>query len=124
MGFDNECNLNIQSLPGEYFCPVCRTVIYFNEAMQTQCTHFYCKPCLTYVAATTQACPYDGYLVSEADSKYNVCITRVVASGKEIYLNPSHMVLLPPMGTPLLFVTTVVLRLYIVKCMTMLSFVL
>jgi hypothetical protein len=69
MGFDNECILNIQSLPGEYFCPVCRTLVYPNEALQTQCTHLYCKPCLSYVAATTQACPYDGYLVTEADSK-------------------------------------------------------
>ncbi|CAL9754335.1 unnamed protein product [Musa acuminata subsp. burmannicoides] len=69
MGFDNECILNIQSLPGEYFCPVCRTLIYPNEALQSQCTHLYCKPCLAYVVATTHACPYDGYLVTEADSK-------------------------------------------------------
>uniref|UniRef100_A0A0D9XX14 RING-type domain-containing protein n=1 Tax=Leersia perrieri TaxID=77586 RepID=A0A0D9XX14_9ORYZ len=69
MGFDNECILNIQSLPGEYFCPVCRTLVCPNEAMQTQCTHLYCKPCLAYIVATTQACPYDGYLVTEADSK-------------------------------------------------------
>ncbi|KAG2607215.1 AT-rich interactive domain-containing protein 1A-like [Panicum virgatum] len=69
MGFDNECISNIQSLPGEYFCPVCRTLIYPNEAVQTQCTHLYCKPCLSYVVATTKACPYDGYLVTEADSK-------------------------------------------------------
>ncbi|XP_062207451.1 uncharacterized protein LOC133909161 [Phragmites australis] len=69
MGFDNECILSIQSLPGEYFCPVCRTLIYPNEALQTQCTHLYCKPCLAYVVATTKACPYDGYLVTETDSK-------------------------------------------------------
>ncbi|TKW17749.1 hypothetical protein SEVIR_5G388300v4 [Setaria viridis] len=69
MGFDNECIMSIQSLPGEYFCPVCRTLIYPNEALQTQCTHLYCKPCLAYVAATTKACPYDGYLVTETDSK-------------------------------------------------------
>ncbi|TKW22413.1 hypothetical protein SEVIR_4G227000v4 [Setaria viridis] len=69
MGFDNECISSIQSLPGEYFCPVCRTLIYPNEALQTQCTHLYCKPCLAYVVATTKACPYDGYLVTEADSK-------------------------------------------------------
>ncbi|GJN17151.1 hypothetical protein PR202_gb04198 [Eleusine coracana subsp. coracana] len=69
MGFDNECILNIQSLPGEYFCPVCRTLIYPNEAVQSQCTHLYCKPCLAYVVATTKACPYDGYLVTETDSK-------------------------------------------------------
>ncbi|KAL6840194.1 hypothetical protein ACP4OV_030004 [Aristida adscensionis] len=69
MGFDNECILNIQSLPGEYFCPVCRTLIYPNEALQAQCTHLYCKPCLAYVVATTKACPYDGYLVTETDSK-------------------------------------------------------
>uniref|UniRef100_J3NBH3 RING-type domain-containing protein n=1 Tax=Oryza brachyantha TaxID=4533 RepID=J3NBH3_ORYBR len=69
MGFDNECILNIQTLPGEYFCPVCRTLICPNEALQTQCTHLYCKPCLAYIVATTQACPYDGYLVTEADSK-------------------------------------------------------
>ncbi|KAK3165977.1 hypothetical protein QOZ80_1AG0040040 [Eleusine coracana subsp. coracana] len=69
MGFDNECILNIQSLPGEYFCPVCRTLIYPNEAVQSQCTHLYCKACLAYVVATTKACPYDGYLVTETDSK-------------------------------------------------------
>lgn len=69
MGFDNECILNIQSLAGEYFCPVCRLLVYPNEAIQSQCTHLYCKPCLTYVVSTTQACPYDGYLVTEADSK-------------------------------------------------------
>ncbi|KAF4374303.1 hypothetical protein F8388_002201 [Cannabis sativa] len=69
MGFDNECILNIQSLAGEYFCPVCRLLVYPNEALQSQCTHLYCKPCLAYVVKTTQACPYDGYLVTEADSK-------------------------------------------------------
>ncbi|XP_078445473.1 uncharacterized protein LOC144714574 [Wolffia australiana] len=69
MGFDNECILNIQSLPGEYFCPVCRTLVYPNEALQAACTHLYCKPCLAYIVATTSACPYDGYLVSEADAK-------------------------------------------------------
>ncbi|CAM0950053.1 unnamed protein product [Alopecurus aequalis] len=79
MGFDNECILNIQSLPGEYFCPVCRTLVYPNEALQTQCTHLYCKPCLTYVAATTQACPYDGYLVTEADSKPLVDLNKSLA---------------------------------------------
>ncbi|KAG0496799.1 hypothetical protein HPP92_001490 [Vanilla planifolia] len=69
MGFDNECICNIQSLPGEYFCPVCRTLIIPSEALQSQCTHLFCKPCLAYVVATTHACPYDGYLVTEADSK-------------------------------------------------------
>ncbi|OMO90566.1 TRAF-like protein [Corchorus olitorius] len=69
MGFDNECIPNIQSLPGEYFCPVCRLLVYPNEALQSQCTHLYCKPCLSYVVSTTRACPYDGYLVTEADSK-------------------------------------------------------
>ncbi|TYH80705.1 hypothetical protein ES332_D03G149600v1 [Gossypium tomentosum] len=68
MGFDNECILNIQSLAGEYFCPVCRLLVCPNEALQSQCTHLYCKPCLTYVVSTTRACPYDGYLVTEADS--------------------------------------------------------
>ncbi|KAJ6823651.1 trithorax group protein osa-like [Iris pallida] len=69
MGFDNECIVDIQSLPGEYFCPVCRTLIYPKESLQAQCTHLYCKPCLAYVVATTHACPYDGYLVTEADAK-------------------------------------------------------
>ncbi|KAJ9172439.1 hypothetical protein P3X46_015680 [Hevea brasiliensis] len=69
MGFDNECILNIQSLAGEYFCPVCRLLVYPNEALQSLCTHLYCKPCLTYIVSTTRACPYDGYLVTEADSK-------------------------------------------------------
>ncbi|XP_063938717.1 uncharacterized protein LOC108199243 isoform X2 [Daucus carota subsp. sativus] len=69
MGFDNECIVNIQSLAGEYFCPVCRTLVYPNEALQSQCTHLYCKLCLTYIVGTTKACPYDGYLVTEKDSK-------------------------------------------------------
>ncbi|XP_024023711.1 RNA-binding protein 33 isoform X2 [Morus notabilis] len=69
MGFDNECILNIQSLAGEYFCPVCRLLVYPTEALQSQCTHLYCKPCLTYIVSTTRACPYDGYLVTESDSK-------------------------------------------------------
>ncbi|KAK7263882.1 hypothetical protein RJT34_31481 [Clitoria ternatea] len=69
MGFDNECIVNIQSLAGEYFCPVCRLLVLPNEALQSQCTHLYCKPCLTYTVSTTRACPYDGYLVTEADSK-------------------------------------------------------
>ncbi|KAH9626611.1 hypothetical protein KSS87_005462 [Heliosperma pusillum] len=69
MGFENDCILNIQSLAGEYFCAVCRTLVYPNEAMQAPCTHLYCKPCLTYVVSTTHACPYDGYRVTEADSK-------------------------------------------------------
>ncbi|XP_020243704.1 trithorax group protein osa-like [Asparagus officinalis] len=69
MGYDNECIVNIQSLPGEYFCPVCRTLVNPSESLQAQCTHLYCKPCLAYLVATTPACPYDGYLVTEADAK-------------------------------------------------------
>ncbi|XP_011624698.1 LOW QUALITY PROTEIN: trithorax group protein osa-like [Amborella trichopoda] len=69
MGFDNESILNLQTLPGEYFCPVCRQLVYPNEALQTQCTHLYCKPCLDWVLIATRACPYDGYLVTEADTK-------------------------------------------------------
>ncbi|XXG71715.1 hypothetical protein AAC387_Pa07g0979 [Persea americana] len=69
MGFDNECIQNIQSLAGEYFCPVCRLLVYPDEALYTQCTHLYCKPCLAYVVSTTRTCPYDGYPVSEADTK-------------------------------------------------------
>ncbi|KAH0711328.1 hypothetical protein KY289_007287 [Solanum tuberosum] len=40
----------------------------FTEKMQS-CTHLYCKPCLAHVANWSRACPYDGYLVTEADSK-------------------------------------------------------
>ncbi|CDP20825.1 unnamed protein product [Coffea canephora] len=69
MGFDIECIIDIQKYPGEYFCPVCRTLVYPNEALQSQCTHLYCKPCLAHVANNTRACPYDGYLVTESDSK-------------------------------------------------------
>ncbi|CAN6471472.1 unnamed protein product [Victoria cruziana] len=79
MGFDNECIPNIQSLPGEYFCPVCRQLVYPNEAIQTQCTHLYCKPCLTYIVSTTRACPYDGYLVTEADSKPLIESNKTIA---------------------------------------------
>ncbi|CAA6661698.1 unnamed protein product [Spirodela intermedia] len=83
MGFDNECILNIQSLPGEYFCPVCRTLVYPNEALQTPCTHLFCKPCLAYIVATTSACPYDGYLVSEADAKPLVESNKLIAEAIE-----------------------------------------
>ncbi|XP_074290194.1 uncharacterized protein LOC141616931 [Silene latifolia] len=69
MGFDNDCILNIQSLAGEYFCAVCRTLVYPNEAIQGPCTHLYCKPCLAYVVSTTHACPYDGYRVTESETK-------------------------------------------------------
>ena len=80
MGFDSECILNIQSLAGEYFCPVCRLLVYPHQALQSQCTHLYCKPCLTYVVCTTRACPYDGYLVTEADSKVISLISLVLNS--------------------------------------------
>ncbi|KAG8368881.1 hypothetical protein BUALT_Bualt15G0092700 [Buddleja alternifolia] len=69
MGFDIECIVDIHTYPGEYFCPVCRTLVYPNEAFQSQCTHLYCKPCLAHIANGTRACPYDGYLVTESDSK-------------------------------------------------------
>lgn len=89
MGFDNECILNIESLAGEYFCPVCRTLVYPNEAIQSQCTHLYCKPCLTYVVGTTHACPYDGYLVTEADSKVGTELNYLLVS------SPFYSFLLP-----------------------------
>ncbi|XP_075503846.1 uncharacterized protein LOC142541132 [Primulina tabacum] len=69
MGFDIECIIDIQTYPGEYFCPVCRTLAYPNEAFQSQCSHLYCKPCLAHIANGSKACPYDGYLVTESDSK-------------------------------------------------------
>ncbi|KAL6577224.1 hypothetical protein OROMI_011500 [Orobanche minor] len=69
MGFDIECIIDIHTYPGEYFCPVCRTLVYPNEAFQSQCTHLYCKPCLAHIANGSKACPYDGYLVTESDSK-------------------------------------------------------
>jgi hypothetical protein len=85
MGFDNEFILNIQTLAGEYFCPVCRLLVYPNEALQSQCTHLYCKPCLTYVVSTTRACPYDGYLITEADSKV-LSLTIVVFIILQLFL--------------------------------------
>ncbi|MCE3216780.1 hypothetical protein HAX54_008010 [Datura stramonium] len=69
MGFDIECIIDIHTYPGEYFCPACRTLVFPNDAVQSQCTHLYCKPCLAHVANGSRACPYDGYLVTEADSK-------------------------------------------------------
>ncbi|XP_022891836.1 chromatin modification-related protein eaf-1-like, partial [Olea europaea var. sylvestris] len=69
MGFDIECIIDIHTYPGEFFCPVCRTLVYPNEALQSQCTHLYCKPCLAHVANGSRACPYDGYLVTESESK-------------------------------------------------------
>lgn len=79
MGFDNECILNIQSLPGEYFCPVCRLLVLPNEALQAQCTHLYCKPCMAYTANSTRACPYDGYLVTELDAKVSFYLNTFLA---------------------------------------------
>ncbi|KAL3624140.1 hypothetical protein CASFOL_032956 [Castilleja foliolosa] len=69
MGFDIECIIDIHTYPGEYFCPVCRTLVYPNEAFQSQCTHLYCKHCLPHIANGSKACPYDGYLVTESESK-------------------------------------------------------
>ncbi|XP_047333177.1 uncharacterized protein LOC124936703 isoform X2 [Impatiens glandulifera] len=69
MGFDYECIVDVSQLAGEYFCPVCSQLVYPDEALKTQCSHLFCKPCLTYTVSTSQACPYDGFLVTEADSK-------------------------------------------------------
>ncbi|XP_047330502.1 uncharacterized protein LOC124934077 [Impatiens glandulifera] len=69
MGFDYECIVDVSKLAGEYFCPVCSQLVYPDEALKTQCSHLFCKPCLTYTVCTSQACPYDGFLVTEADSK-------------------------------------------------------
>ncbi|KAK8931473.1 hypothetical protein KSP39_PZI016313 [Platanthera zijinensis] len=52
-----------------YFYPVCRTLIFHNQPLQSQCTHLYCKPHLAYIVATSHACTYDGYLVADVDSK-------------------------------------------------------
>lgn len=68
MGFDIQRIAKIESVPGEHFCPVCQLLINPNEALQSMCGHLYCKPCLAYVASTTMACPYDGYLVTETDA--------------------------------------------------------
>ena len=86
MGFDNECIVNIQSLAGEYFCPVCRLLVYPNEALQSQCTHLYCKPCLEYVVGTTKACPYEGYLVTEADSKVDLSFSLLACSSAIFFI--------------------------------------
>uniref|UniRef100_A0A0E0D568 RING-type domain-containing protein n=1 Tax=Oryza meridionalis TaxID=40149 RepID=A0A0E0D568_9ORYZ len=122
MGFDNECVLNIQTLPGEYFCPVCRTLICPNEALQTQCTHLYCKPCLAYIVATTQACPYDGYLVTEADSKPLMESNKPLAEtiGKVTVHCQYHKSGCQWHGN-LSDCITHVLRLYTVKCKNMLN---
>ncbi|XP_009792515.1 uncharacterized protein LOC107762919 [Nicotiana tabacum] len=79
MGFDIECIVDIHTYPGEYFCPVCRTLVFPNEALQSQCTHLYCKPCLAHVANGSRACPYDGYLVTEADSKPLIESDKILA---------------------------------------------
>ncbi|KAK6775879.1 hypothetical protein RDI58_026880 [Solanum bulbocastanum] len=69
MGFDIKCIIDIHTYPGEYFCLVFYTLVCPNEAVQSQCTHLFCKSCLAHVANGSRACPYDGYLVIEADSK-------------------------------------------------------
>ncbi|GMP89507.1 hypothetical protein CsSME_00041051 [Camellia sinensis var. sinensis] len=124
MGFDNECILNIQCLAGEYFCPVCRLLVYPDEALQSKCTHLYCKPCLTYIVGTTQACPYDGYLVTEADSKFIVSISGADANGRVLYLSVLPTALVVPLETPQLYATGVESKSCIVKCRNMRRFVL
>ncbi|ONK58017.1 uncharacterized protein A4U43_C09F6990 [Asparagus officinalis] len=47
-----------------------------NEALQAQCAHLYCKRCLAYLVATTTACPYDDYTVTEASSKEHTYLTQ------------------------------------------------
>ncbi|CAH9074888.1 unnamed protein product [Cuscuta europaea] len=79
MGFDIECIIDIHNYPGEYFCPVCRTLVYPNEALQSQCTHLYCKACLAHVSNGDKACPYDGYLVLEAHSKPLIETNKILA---------------------------------------------
>ncbi|GJT55567.1 trithorax group protein OSA [Tanacetum coccineum] len=69
MGFDNDCMLFKHHVPANYFCPVCETHVYPNEALQTLCGHLFCRPCLAHVASSTQACPRDGHLVTETCSK-------------------------------------------------------
>ncbi|CAN7114763.1 unnamed protein product [Brassica rapa subsp. narinosa] len=79
MGFDIQRIAKIESVPGEHFCPVCQLLINPNEALQSMCGHLYCKPCLAYVASTTMACPYDGYLVTETDAMPLVESNKVLA---------------------------------------------
>ncbi|KAI3772262.1 hypothetical protein L6452_03444 [Arctium lappa] len=79
MGFDNDCILNISSVAPEYFCPVCRTLVYPTEALQAQCSHLYCKPCLVHIASGAQTCPYDGNFVTEAGAKPVMVINRTLA---------------------------------------------
>lgn len=95
MGFDIECIIDIHNYPGEYFCPVCRTLVYPNEAFQSQCTHLYCKPCLAHVTNGTKACPYDGYLVTESDSKvishsYDDSYSYFLSFSEVVYIVDSH----------------------------------
>ncbi|KAK8942606.1 hypothetical protein KSP39_PZI009635 [Platanthera zijinensis] len=60
----------------DYFYHVCHTLIFPNEPLQSQCTHLYYKLHLAYVVATSHACPYDGYLVTDINSK--VCCYHIV----------------------------------------------
>ncbi|CAA2989710.1 trithorax group osa-like [Olea europaea subsp. europaea] len=69
MGFDTKCIIDANNCPMEYFCPVCCTLVYPHEALQSRCSHLYCKPCLSYITTGSRTCPYDGYLVAELDSK-------------------------------------------------------
>ncbi|KAL3530835.1 hypothetical protein ACH5RR_010157 [Cinchona calisaya] len=79
MGFDIGCIIDIQVCPVGYFCPLCRTLVYPSEALQSQCAHLWCKQCLAHVASNSRACPYDGCLVTEADSKPLVESDRALA---------------------------------------------
>ncbi|KAL8027165.1 hypothetical protein ABFX02_14G077600 [Erythranthe guttata] len=79
MGYDSECVVDLDNYPGEYFCPVCRTLVFPNEAFQAYCTHLYCKACLEYMSNSGGVCPFDGHLVTESDSKPIVDSNKALA---------------------------------------------
>ena len=69
MGFDPECILQPEVVPGEYYCPLCRQLVHPAEVQQTHCGHLFCRQCVIYIIGTTRGCPYDNHPINEGDPK-------------------------------------------------------
>ncbi|KAL8123724.1 hypothetical protein AgCh_011646 [Apium graveolens] len=76
--YENLCHI-IHFLGGEYLCQVCDKLVYPNEALQSYCTHLYCRICFVDVVLTTKVCPCHGYLVTVQDSKPLVVSDKALA---------------------------------------------
>lgn len=76
MGFDPECIVHPEQVPGEYYCPLCRQLVHPAEVQQTLCGHLFCRPCVLYIVATTRCCPYENHPINEGEPKVYSCSDR------------------------------------------------